>query len=146
LGALTTSTYNFGQGSGGQQAAYTVTQLANDQLHWQSTDQWNVGLDFAVLKNRLTGSIDVYEQKTKDILLPYQLPPSNGASSTTKNLGQTKGNGLEINLSSINIQSKNGLVWTTDFNFFYNRRKLLSSPMKATNKISKMAGCQNLLV
>jgi TonB-linked SusC/RagA family outer membrane protein len=124
LGALTTSTYNFGQGSGGQQAAYTVTQLANNELHWQSTDQWNVGLDFAVLKSRLTGSIDVYEQKTKDILLPYQLPPSNGASSTTKNLGQTKGNGLEINLSSINIQSKNGLVWTTDFNFFYNREEI----------------------
>lgn len=124
LGALSTSTYNFGQGAGGQQAAYTVTQLANSELHWQSTSQWDVGLDFAVLKNRLTGSIDLYEQHTSDILLPYQLPPSNGASSTTKNLGKTKGHGLEINLSSINVQAKNGLVWTTDFNFFFNREEI----------------------
>jgi len=77
-----------------------------------------------VLKSRLTGSIDVYQQKTEDILLPYQLPPSNGASSTTKNLGQTKGHGLEINLSSINVQSKSGVVWTTDFNFFFNREEI----------------------
>ncbi|HET9825416.1 MAG TPA: SusC/RagA family TonB-linked outer membrane protein, partial [Chitinophagaceae bacterium] len=124
LGALSTNTYNFGQGSGGQQAAYTVTQLANNQLHWQSTSQWDLGLDFGVVRNRVTGSIDVYQQKTKDILLPYQLPPSNGASSTTKNLGRTKGHGVEINVSSVNVQAKNGLVWTTDFNFFFNREEI----------------------
>jgi len=128
LGALSTSTYNFGQGSAGQEAAYTVTQLANADLHWQSTTQWNVGLDFSVLKNRLSGSIDVYDQNTKDILLPYDLPPSNGATSTTKNLGQTKGHGLEINLSSINVQAKNGLTWTTDLNFSFNREEITALP------------------
>ncbi|MGH2564264.1 MAG: SusC/RagA family TonB-linked outer membrane protein, partial [Ginsengibacter sp.] len=91
LGALTTSTYNFGQGAAGQEAAYTVTQLANLNLSWQSTSQVDVGLDFGLFKNRITGSLDVYNQKTKDILLPYQLPPSNGATSTFKNLGKTKG-------------------------------------------------------
>jgi TonB-linked SusC/RagA family outer membrane protein len=128
LGALSTSTYNFGQGSAGQEAAYTVTQLANSDLHWQSTSQWDFGLDFGAFKNRLTGSIDVYDQKTKDILLPYQLPPSNGATSTTKNLGQTSGHGLEINLSSINVQTHSGVTWTTDLSFSFNREKITSLP------------------
>lgn len=124
LGALSTSTYNFGQGTGGQEAAYTVTQLANANLHWESTSQWDVGLDFGLFKNRLSGSIDAYNQKTKDILLPYQLPPSNGATSTIKNLGKTKGHGLEINLTSINIQSRSGVTWSTDLNFSFNREEI----------------------
>ncbi len=128
LGALSTSTYNFGQGTGGQEAAYTVTSLANASLHWQSTSQWDVGLDFGLFKNRLSGTIDVYDQKTKDILLPYQLPPSNGATSTTKNLGKTKGHGLEINLSSVNVQSRSGVTWTTDLNFSFNREEITALP------------------
>jgi TonB-linked SusC/RagA family outer membrane protein len=124
LGALSTSTYNFGQGTAGQEAAYTVTQLANSNLHWQSTSQWDVGVDFSLFKNRLSGSIDAYDQQTKDILLPYQLPPSNGATSTIKNLGKTKGHGIEINLNSINIRSRSGVTWTTDLNFSFNREEI----------------------
>ncbi|HEX4851679.1 MAG TPA: SusC/RagA family TonB-linked outer membrane protein, partial [Puia sp.] len=124
LGALSTSTYNFGQGTGGQQAAYTVTQLANSNLHWQSTAQWNVGLDFSLLKSRLSGSIDVYGQETSDILLPYQLPPSNGATSTLKNLGKTKGHGMEINLSGLIVQTRSGFTWNMDVNFFFNREEI----------------------
>ncbi len=124
LGALSTSTYNFGQGTGGQQSAYTVTQLPNPNLHWQSTAQWDIGLDFGMFNSRITGAVDVYDQKTEDILLPYQLPPSNGATMTLKNLGKTKGHGLEINLSSINIQSKSGFIWTTDVSFSFNREEI----------------------
>ena len=124
LGLLSSSTYNFGQGSSGQQPAYLVTSLANSALKWQSTSQWNVGVDFSVFRNRLTGSIDVYKQKTKDILLAVQLPPSNGAGNTLRNLGKTEGNGLEINLSSINVQNKNGFNWSTDVNFYFNREKI----------------------
>ena len=124
LGALNASTYNFGQGSAGQQAAYTVTQLANQNLHWQSTAQWNVGLDFGVLQNRLSGSVDVYAQQTKDILLPLQLPPSNGASSTYMNLGKTKGHGVEVNLTGVIFQNPRGFNWTMDVNFFFNREQI----------------------
>ncbi len=125
LGLLSTTTYNFGQGAAGQQAGYLVTTLANNALKWQSTSQWNVGLDFAVLKSRITGSIDVYKQHTKDILLTVNLPQSNGASTTVKNLGVTQGSGLEINLSSINVQTKSGFTWTTDMNFYFNREKIV---------------------
>ncbi len=125
LGLLTATTYNFGQGAAGQQAGYLVTTLANNSLKWQSTSQWNVGMDFAVLKSRLTGSIDIYGQHTKDILLDFNLPQSNGAATTRKNLGKTQGSGLEINLSSINVHTKSGLTWTTDLNFYFNREKII---------------------
>ncbi len=124
LGLLSANTYNFGQGSAGQQAAYVVTTLANSGLKWQSTSQWNVGLDFGFFNNRIIGSIDVYEQKTKDILLDFNLPQSNGAATTRRNLGQTSGNGLEINLTTINIRSKSGFTWSTDLNFFFNRETI----------------------
>jgi TonB-linked SusC/RagA family outer membrane protein len=124
LGLLSTSTYNFGQGGSGQQAAYTVTTLANSALKWQHTSQWNVGMDFGFLKNRITGTLDIYKQQTEDILLDFNLPQSNGASTTRKNLGVTSGHGLEINLSTINIQSASGFTWTTDLNFYFNKEKI----------------------
>ena len=125
LGALSTSTYNFGQGTAGQQAAYLVTTLANNSLHWESTAQWNVGIDFSILNSRITGSVDVYDQRTSDILLGLSLPPSNGASSTTVNAGKTKGHGVEITLGSVNIQNKNGFNWTTDVNFAISREAIV---------------------
>lgn len=136
LGLLSASTYNFGQGAAGQQLAYTVTTLPNNSLNWQSTSQVDIGLDFGFFNNRLTGSVDVYQQKTKDILLSVNLPASNGAGSTLKNLGKTKGSGLEITLSSINIQNRNGFNWSTDLNFFFNREEItqLTTPEEKFNK------------
>lgn len=125
LGLLTANAYNFGAAAAGYQSGYLVTTLANNALKWQSTSQWNVGMDFGLFNNRVTGSIDVYEQKTKDILLDFNLPQSNGASTTRKNLGRTQGNGLEINLSSTNIQTASGFTWSTDLNFFFNREKIV---------------------
>ncbi len=124
LGLLSTSGYNFGQGTTGQEAAYLVTSLANSNLHWESTAQTNIGLDFGILKNRITGSVDVYNQKTKDILLNETLPASNGAGSVTTNLGKSEGHGMEISLSTINIQNSSGFTWSTDFNFSFNREKI----------------------
>lgn len=124
LGALTASTYNFGTSTQGQQLAYTVTSLANSSLSWQSTSQTDIAIDFGILKNRITGTVEWYKQQTKDILLSVNLPASNGAGSTLKNLGRTEGSGLEITLSSINVQTRSGFTWSTDLNFFYNREKI----------------------
>jgi TonB-linked SusC/RagA family outer membrane protein len=136
LGALTASTYNFGQSTSGQALAYTVTSLPNTSLTWQSTSQTDIGLDFGLFKNRITGSFEVYKQQTKDILLSVNLPASNGAGSTLKNLGKTEGSGIELNLSSINIQTKTGFTWSTDLNFFFNREKIteLTTPAEKENK------------
>ena len=126
LGALSTSTYNFGQATAGQVGTYLVTSLANTHLHWEQTAQTNIGIDYGFLQNRISGTIDVYQQKTSDILLLETLPASNGASNVESNLGKTTDKGLEINLSTVNIKptSPGGFSWTTDFNFFLNREKI----------------------
>jgi TonB-dependent starch-binding outer membrane protein SusC len=124
LGLLSTSTYNFGQATAGEQSTYLVTSLSNPNLHWEQTAQTNIGVDFGFLKNRISGTIDVYKQNTKDILLNETLPASNGASSVTSNLGASQGKGIEVNLSTINIQTASGFTWSTDFNISINREKI----------------------
>ncbi|HSU27735.1 MAG TPA: SusC/RagA family TonB-linked outer membrane protein, partial [Chitinophagaceae bacterium] len=135
LGLLSTSAYNFGQTTAGQQAAYLVTTLANNKLKWEYTAQINVGMDIGLLKNRITASVDWYRQRTKDILLNVLLPPSNGAGSTTLNLGQTEGRGLEIAVNSINVQTKTGFTWSTDLIYYFNREKItqLTTPAEKSN-------------
>jgi len=137
LGLLSASTYNFGTTTSGQQLAYTVTTLPNSALGWQSTEQWDIGVDFGFFNRRILGSIDIYKQKTKDILLSVNLPISNGANSTLKNLGETEGKGLELSLSTINIQSKSkgGFSWTMDWVFSMNREKItqLTTPTEQSN-------------
>ncbi len=125
LGGLGTSAYNFGQGAAGQQGGYTVSSLPNNSLKWQSTEQFNIGLDFGILNNRITGSLEVYSQKTKDILLPVSLPPSNGADRTFLNLGKTKAHGVELTINTVNIKTADGLIWTTDFNYFFNKEEIV---------------------
>lgn len=124
LGGLGSSAYNYGQGTGGQQGGYVISSLPNTTLKWQSTSQVNFGLDFGVLKNRISGSLEVYSQKTKDILLPLTLPPSQGGGTVFKNLGKTKGNGMELTINSVNVKTARGLTWSTEFNYFFNREKI----------------------
>jgi TonB-dependent starch-binding outer membrane protein SusC len=135
LGGLNVSAYNFGKGTSGQQVGTVVTSLPNPDLKWQSTNQYNFGLDFGIFSNRITGAVEFYKQKTSDILLPVSLPPSNGASSTYLNLGKTEAHGLEVTISSTNVQTANGLVWSTDFNYFFNREKIvqLTTPTENSN-------------
>jgi TonB-linked SusC/RagA family outer membrane protein len=124
LGALSAGYYNFGTGTAGQQLAYTVTSLPATNLGWQSTQQVDLGLDFSILKNRISGTIDYYHQKTKDILLSVNLPQSNGAGSTLKNLGKTESQGLEITVSADVIKNKSGFNWSVDLVYFFNREKI----------------------
>jgi len=133
LGELTPSAYNFGSTG---QLAYTLTNLANPNLGWQSTGQYDIGLDFALFNNRITANIDVYKQNTKDILLSVNLPPSTGTGTTFENLGKTEGKGFEINLSTVNIQTKGGFNWSSDFSFSMNREQIteLTTPQQQFDK------------
>lgn len=135
LGALGTSAYNFGPGTAGQQGGYTVSNLPNNSLKWQSTTQYNIGVDFGILQNRISGAIEVYGQETSDILLPVSLPPSNGAGSTFLNVGKTRGRGVEITLNTINVKTNSGLTWSTDLNYFFNREEIvqLAAPGQAND-------------
>ncbi|MDJ1480018.1 TonB-dependent receptor [Cytophagaceae bacterium YF14B1] len=135
LGALSTGYYNFGTSTPGQQLAYTVTSLPATGLGWQSTSQIDIGLEFGLFNNRVTGSVDYYHQKTKDILLSVPLPPSNGAGSTLKNLGKTEGKGLETSLTFEILKNPNGFNWSADVTYFFNREKItqLTTPQEQSN-------------
>jgi len=131
LGSLSSGFYNYGQGSTplvNYVNGYTINTLPNPNLTWEKTNGLNIGLDFAVLNNRLSGSIEYYSTKTTDILLSKSLPRSNGANSILDNVGETSSNGMEFTLSSLNIKSKthNGFSWRTDFNAFFNREKIVA--------------------
>ncbi|WP_295122757.1 TonB-dependent receptor [uncultured Chitinophaga sp.] len=137
LGALSAGYYNFGTTTAGQQLGYTVTNLPSANLGWQSTSQLDIGLEFGLFNSRLTGSVDYYHQKTKDILLSVPLPPSNGAGSTLKNLGRTEGKGVEVSLTYEVMRSRkdDGFNWSADITYFFNREKItqLTTPDEKAN-------------
>jgi TonB-linked SusC/RagA family outer membrane protein len=137
FGPNTPITYNYGTSAAGQQNGYIVNQLANPALRWQSTAEWNIGLDFGILKDRITGTIDAYKQNTSDILVNNILPPSQGATSQLTNLGKSMDKGLEISISSINIQTKN-FRWSTDLVWAANREAITALPNGAQSNVNNL--------
>ncbi len=119
--------FQFGGGAAGNVLTVSNTKVPNPNLQWQKTAELSIGLDFAILKNRLSGSIDVYSQKTTGILLNNTSIASAGGASQQTNLGTSATKGLEIALSSINVQSK-GFTWATDFNIAFSRDKIVALP------------------
>lgn len=100
-----------------------MNRLANPKLQWEKTEAINIGLDFAVLNNRLTGSIDYYAKTTKDMIMSQRLPNFSGFSSIYTNLGEISNKGIEIALNSVNIDRKD-FRWTSALTFSYNSNKI----------------------
>ncbi|WP_143304717.1 SusC/RagA family TonB-linked outer membrane protein [Chitinophaga vietnamensis] len=105
---------------------FLPTQLRNPDLTWETTRSLDVGLDFSILKGRITGVIDWYSQKTTDLLMPHLLPYSNGFNSVLQNVGSTSNKGLEIGLSATIFDNPKGFSWSMDVNYFRNRSRILS--------------------
>ncbi|GAB4248192.1 MAG: TonB-dependent receptor [Ekhidna sp.] len=96
-----------------------VINLENPNLKWETTAQFNVGVDFALLNNRISGSVDYYIKKTDDLLFPVPVSQTSGQSTIIDNVGSMENKGFEFLISSTNI-SQRDLVWTTDFNISSN--------------------------
>lgn len=92
-------------------------QLPNPNLKWETTTEFNVGLDFGFWNNRLTGSLDYYNKIISDLLDKRTVGSYYPVSSVADNLGKTRSYGFELQLSSINISSKK-FMWMTDFNIY----------------------------
>lgn len=100
-----------------------LPQLAgNSELGWEKTAQLNIGLDFALLNHRISGSIEVYEAKTSDLILARNLPSLSGYVQKFENVGKTRNRGLEITLSTVNFQTKD-FAWNTDIIFGTNKEE-----------------------
>lgn len=124
LGLLSTRPYNFGPT--GYSIGYYVTGLPNPSLGWEYSKTVNIGLDFSILKNRLSGTIEYYVTKTEDVLLNLGLPPTSGVTNIQSNIGTTQNKGFELTLNGTIIDNANGLTWDAGVNFYANRNKLTS--------------------
>ena len=103
-----------------------VAQNPNPNLKWEKTKEWNVGLDWGVLQGRLSGTIDVYNKKTDDLLYDYAVPvPPNMYGWIKANVGEMRNRGVEIMVNAIPVQTKD-FEWNTTFTLSHNRNKLLS--------------------
>lgn len=107
-------------------AGLAPSQLGNADLTWEETAQANIGLDFAVLNNRLVLNVDAYEKKTDDLLLGRSLVGSSGFTSITENIGSIENRGLEFGLTSYNFDSNEpgGFTWNTNFNVSFNKNEV----------------------
>lgn len=99
---------------------YATSEMANQDLKWETTITRNVGLDFGFFKNRLWGSVDLYWNTTKDLLMLTSIPGITGFTSTYANIGQTSNKGLELSLSGVLFENKDWSI-TAGMNINFNR-------------------------
>ena len=103
-----------------------VIQNPNPDLKWETTQEWNFGLDYGLLNNRIHGTLDVYVKTTKDLLYDYAVPvPPNLYGYTTANVGEMRNTGIEFMIEAIPVQTKD-FEWTTTLTASHNANKLLS--------------------
>jgi TonB-dependent starch-binding outer membrane protein SusC len=119
-----TNGYYYYQGDANYTYTQSVGSLGNDDLVWESTTGLNFGLDFSILKNRLSGSIDGYATRTNNLAFTLQLPSASGFTSITANAGEVQNRGLEMNLRSVNITNKK-FSWRSEAAFSLNRNKVV---------------------
>ena len=101
-----------------------LNRLGNDDLKWEKTAQSDVGIEVGLFKNRVNFEFDLYYRKTTDMLLDAPLPNSSGYGSIFRNIGSMENKGLELTLTTVNVQTAN-LEWSTTFNVSMNRNKVL---------------------
>jgi TonB-linked SusC/RagA family outer membrane protein len=98
-------------------------RIGNPFLGWELSNTLNAGLDFGILKDRITGSVDVYDTRTKDLLLQRSLPPTSGVSSVIENVGKTSNRGVEVALNA-RVIDKSDLKWSVGVNWFTNKEEI----------------------
>jgi TonB-dependent starch-binding outer membrane protein SusC len=122
LGRLSTRAYNFGDDT--YSTGYYVSELPNPALGWEYSSTSNFGLDFALLNNRLSGTVEYYVTNTKDILLKVGLPSTSGVSQYWANIGEMQNKGWEISLNGVILDNFNGFTWEAGINVYGNRNEL----------------------
>jgi TonB-linked SusC/RagA family outer membrane protein len=101
------------------------TQLGNANLSWETAATTNLGIDYGLFSNRITGSIDVYRRVNSNLLLSRPLVSDSGFGSISENIGKVQNEGIEFGLNTINLDTKSGFKWSSDFNISFQRNKVL---------------------
>ncbi len=115
----------------GTSSIYPST-IANPELTWEKTAQFDIGFDFGFFNDRLSGEIDYYIKNTTDLLLDVPVPATTGYAVQTQNVGSLENKGFEFVINSDNFVGN--FKWSTSFNFSINR-----------NKITELANGQELI-
>ncbi len=123
----------FGAGKYNNQSGLVPTQLPNPDLAWEKNKQLDIGLDFGLWGNRISGEIDYYVRNTEDLLYSVPVPGTSGFTTQLVNIGSMQNKGIEFVLNSTNIKSR-GFTWTSSFNL-----------AKNANKITKLDGDQTII-
>ncbi|AHJ97127.1 SusC/RagA family TonB-linked outer membrane protein [Hymenobacter swuensis] len=113
--------FGFGETSS---PAYTfANRIGNKALGWELSNTLNFGLDFGLLQNRLTGTVDVYDTRTSNLLLNRVLPATSGYSVVTENAGKTRNRGIEVGLNAL-VMEKESFRWNAGLTWFKNKEEI----------------------
>lgn len=104
---------------------YYFSNMANDRLKWETTEQWNVGIDLGFFDDRIKVTADWYDKVTRDLLLYALLPASSGYEQGMLNIGKIRNRGFEFTLETVNIKTRQ-FQWSTSFNIAFNRNRVLA--------------------
>ena len=116
--------YVFGDG-GTTVNKQELTSMANNDLMWEKTAGLNLGFDFGLLMNRISGSLEVYKTTTNDLLYAVAIPSITGFTSITSNIGEIQNKGIEFSVTSRNVASAD-FEWSTTFNISSNKNEIIS--------------------
>ncbi len=103
---------------------FAPQNLGNKDLRWERSKELNLGLDFGFFKNRITGTVEVYDRKTVDLILNQKIPTASGFSQVISNVGKIQNKGVEILLNTVNVAGRD-FSWNTTLTFTKNDNKLL---------------------
>lgn len=102
------------------------TAMPNYNLSWETTTQYNTGIDLSLFNGRIYLTADAYQKNTTDLLFNVPIPETTGFSSISQNIGEIQNKGLEFALTTHNLMG--GFKWMTNFNIGMNRNKIVSLP------------------
>jgi TonB-linked SusC/RagA family outer membrane protein len=105
-------------------AGLTLAQLANPDLGWEQKNMFNTGIEFGLFNDRLTGSLEFYDNLTTNMFLPVQLSRTTGFTSQNRNAGKMRNRGVELTLNTVNVKAGD-FTWSTNLNFAVNRNKIV---------------------
>jgi TonB-linked SusC/RagA family outer membrane protein len=114
--------YDFG---GNTALGYAPSRLANPNLTWERTTEFDLGLDYGFFRNRVTGTIDVYNKLSNGVLMNRNIPVETGWASIKDNVGSVRNRGIEFSIRTLNVRGKD-FTWTTSLNFARNQNAIIN--------------------
>lgn len=133
LGSIRSMYVPFGGSGGGNVLGYGTnepyyfsgtTPMANPSLEWEKTTQWNIGIDYMFLKGRISGTVDVYGSRTRDLLMYMTIPTLTGYNTTLANVGRTKNKGIDMSFNFIPVQTRD-FDWTSTLNLAWQKDEIV---------------------